>query len=175
MRLLIYCLSICVVGFNANAVQSAEDPSLQSTGLELRFVGTEMSSLFSHKAVTDDGETIYLSSEPTLTVADVESVTFTRVSNGGTDIILALESDAIAEFSAATKANVGNRLALVLNGKVVAAPQLRSPLTSLITLSGNFSDKTVTEIFAASVLAKKPKSVDAESLESRVAQPANSK
>lgn len=77
MRLLVYCLSICVVGFNANAVQSAEDPSLQSAGLELRFVGTELSSLFSHKAVTDDGETIYLSSQPILTVADVASVTVT--------------------------------------------------------------------------------------------------
>lgn len=70
---------------------------------------------------------------------------------------MALESEAIGEFSAASKANIGNRLALLLNGKIVAAPQLRSPLTYLITLSGNFSDETVTDIFAASVLAKKPK------------------
>lgn len=87
--------------------------------------------------------------EPLL-VADKASLTGDCIVNAKTDfsargfgepyVSLALNSKGAEQFYAITQANVGKRLAIVLDGKVQSAPVIREPIPSgQAQISGNFT------------------------------------
>jgi len=51
-------------------------------------------------------------------------------------------------FAALTAANIENRLATVVDGKVINAPIIRSKISREIAISGNYSKKDATELAA---------------------------
>jgi preprotein translocase subunit SecD len=63
------------------------------------------------------------------------------------DIALYLDAEGKKEFADISARNVGNRLAIVLRGRVLEAPVLRSPVTSgELIISGNFTDGAAAKI-----------------------------
>jgi beta-lactamase regulating signal transducer with metallopeptidase domain len=91
--------------------------------------------------VGDQGETIYLHAEPVLTSQDVAEAKLTKNATNETEIEVVFTKAGEEKISKATAANLGKRLAIVVNGAVVSAPTIRSPIGNRGMISGRFSDE----------------------------------
>ena len=88
-------------------------------------------------------------------VRKVAAVTGNDLSNAkpGTDqynapnVRFTLKSQGVTKFSAVTTANVGKQLAIILDGRVVSAPNIQSPiLSSDAEITGTFTQQEVSDV-----------------------------
>ncbi|WP_295127467.1 hypothetical protein [uncultured Chitinophaga sp.] len=85
-------------------------------------------------------ETYYLSAAGAVTVKDMKSIATGIASNGYAELTIQLNEAGKLLFSKLTQKNVGKKLAVLVNGKVVMAPQVMSPITGgSLSVSGSFS------------------------------------
>jgi SecD/SecF fusion protein len=80
-----------------------------------------------------------------------DAVSSARVSHdpmtGRPEVHFTLNGDGATKFAQITRANVGQRLAIVLDGEVVSAPNINSPIPSgQGSITGNFSDAEAFEL-----------------------------
>jgi preprotein translocase subunit SecD len=66
--------------------------------------------------------------EPGLTGWVVKDAWSTRGASGGAEITFELRPDAAAAFARVTREHIGQRLAILLDGKVYSAPRIQSPI-----------------------------------------------
>lgn len=97
-------------------------------------------------ATPKGGESVYVSSERHVSEADVDSARVEETVSG-CRIGIRLTPAGTRRLAELTRDHVGGRLAVVLDGKVVMSPTIRSEITDgLVTLTGNFTKRRCEEI-----------------------------
>jgi len=88
----------------------------------------------------EDGETFYLSPDAELTNADIEQAWY-EPGAALPSIGLFLTEQGALKLARLTTDNVGHRIAMMLDGEVVAAPVVRAPLTAgRALITGDFDE-----------------------------------
>ncbi len=100
----------------------------------------------------DTDEAVFVSPKPVLTGRDIKKVSFSKDDNGHPTVGFTLTDDGSAKMWAATSQNIGKRLAILLDGKVVSAPTIRSGIKKEGTITGRFNNDDLLRLFRAIVL-----------------------
>jgi len=116
------------------AVHLLVDCSSDGAGQHIRLPGMEASRC--------------LDRTPFLTQKDVASAELHTNSKGHPTIFLTFHEDAAIRELDITRRNVGNRVAIVVNGRVVAAPEVASS-SRLLYIDGNYTDKQAQSLVSA--------------------------
>lgn len=105
---------------------------------EVRLAGSDAKSGVREAVDPGSGRTIHLDQEVVLTNRDI---TETRVVTlpSGFGVEVHLTDGGAAKLRLATADNLGRLLAIVVDGKVLAAPTVRSPITQIGVISGKFT------------------------------------
>ena len=88
----------------------------------------------------DSSETLQVDMVPVLVDHDVASASIAGTPGQGTGILITLTAEGKKKLAEATKNSIGQRMAIQLEGELVAAPMIREQLTGgSVIISGNFS------------------------------------
>ncbi|HUA62878.1 MAG TPA: hypothetical protein VML19_29250 [Verrucomicrobiae bacterium] len=85
---------------------------------------------------------------PFLTQKDVASAELHTNSKGHPTIFLTFHEDAALRELDITRRNVGSRVAIVVNGRIVAAPEVASS-SRLLYIDGNYTEKQAQSLVSA--------------------------
>lgn len=85
---------------------------------------------------------------PFLTQKDVASAEYHNNSKGHPSIFLTFHEDAAERELDITRKNVGNRVGIVVNGRIVSAPEVASS-SRLLYIDGNYTDQQVQALVEA--------------------------
>jgi beta-lactamase regulating signal transducer with metallopeptidase domain len=67
--------------------------------------------------------------------------------SGRAEIFVRLNNEGAARFSKATKDNIGNQVAVVINQQIVSAPRIATQISGgSLTINGNFSDEEMAQL-----------------------------
>jgi preprotein translocase subunit SecD len=93
-----------------------------------------------------DGESVHVHSERQVSNVDVEAARVART-DSGCQVDIRLTGAGSRKLSRLTRNHVGERLALVIDGKVAMTPTIRSEITQgAVALTGDFTDARCEEI-----------------------------
>jgi len=95
--------------------------------------------------ISQGGQTAYsLLEEVILTASNIRDVYHSRDNNGMPAVGITLDRSGNLIFSSVTKDNIGNNLAVVLDGKIISAPNIMTHLTDpRFIITGQFSEREV--------------------------------
>jgi preprotein translocase subunit SecD len=85
---------------------------------------------------------------PLLTERDVESAELHHGSKGQVEVFLSFHKDAAMRELQETKANVGSRVGIVLNGKLVSSPEIPGA-SRFLFIDAGFTDAQASELVTA--------------------------
>ena len=118
------------------------------TGLYLVISTDSCSGQNNNNIIVFSPDTLCLGDKPIITVKEIESYkTQTSTLDGKEMYVLNLKLNeaATSKFKEITKKNVGKKIAMVINNKVVMAATIRDPVTSgMLTISGE-SEQVIKE------------------------------
>ena len=97
-------------------------------------------------------EAVFVSPEPVLTGRDIKKVSFSKDDKGHPTIGFTFTGDGSAKMWTATSQNIGKRLAILLDRKVVSAPTIQSGIKKEAVISGSFDNDDLLKFFTAIVL-----------------------
>jgi hypothetical protein len=105
------------------------------------------------EAVISGGRKIYLHQEAVVTNSDIAQAQVIQGTNASTfGISVTFNSTGAAKMLRATQRHAGRTVAILLDGEVVMAPVVRSPISTSAIISGNFTraeaDRITTGIFS---------------------------
>jgi len=87
------------------------------------------------------GETFYLHPEPFLTGNDVQ-LAATELKEEGAQVLVVFHPAGSRTFATVTTEHVGDRVAMVVHGRLVSAPIVRAPITEgRAIIDGGFSEQ----------------------------------
>lgn len=114
---------------------AAARPAAEAADSVLQFFLVEAGG--SRSVADEDGGTLPLAAVPVLTTADLDRATFTDGENP--TVSVHLRPGAAARFAAFSGSHLGHKLAILLDGKLLAAPVIKSRIDGdSIMLSGHF-------------------------------------
>jgi len=156
------CASIIVVlslilglssatGVAASRLTGPSASASQTTKLDVRLAEQAPGPGLSEASVSGSGDKLYLHPETVVSNADV---TFARVVPGDRpatfNVGIMFTSDGSSKMEKATQSHLNKPLAILLNGRVVAAPILRSQIRGSAVITGDFT-KTEADAIAAAL------------------------
>ncbi len=94
----------------------------------------------------EGGEWFLLDKVPVITGADLKTAYISQDEFGRPAVGFELKSEAAGKFGDFTMRNIGRRLAIVLEGKVVSAPVIRSRISDRGQITGNFTPEEVRDL-----------------------------
>ncbi len=101
-------------------------------------------------AKNHDTRPVLVEKKPIMTGEHIQSAFVSRSQTGQPEIDFTLDSPGTEIFGNATSQNVGHRLAIVLDGQLLSAPVINSPITGgRGMIEGNFTDKEANELAIA--------------------------
>lgn len=126
---------IAVVALMATAF--AADPAVR---VELRASESEPGEGLT-QMTSADGMVIYVAATPIITNAHIEQASVGEDGVSGRPVVnIRLNDEGADLFGAYTAGNVGKRVAILIDGTLVSAPQLNEPiLGGSLQISGNFT------------------------------------
>lgn len=114
---------------------AAARPSAEAADSVLQFFLVEAGG--SRSVADEEGGTLALAAAPVLTTADLDRATFTDGENP--TVSVHLRPAAVARFAAFSGSHIGHKLAILLDGKLLAAPVIKARIDGdSILLSGRF-------------------------------------
>jgi TonB family protein len=114
----------------------AQGPQAQ---LEIRLAEATPSAGLTAATVDGTGQAIYLQTSALVTASDVTQARVMETEGGRFSVDVTLSDEASQRMSRATAAHIGKPVAIMLDGRVVAAPVVRSPIGRSALLTGNFT------------------------------------
>ena len=111
----------------------------RATTLEIRLAETQPAAGMTEATVSGSGQHVYLHPEAVATAADVTSARVVDDGTGRFSIGVAFSSDASSRITTATRSHFGKPVAIVLDGRVIAAPVLRGPIGDSAMITGDFT------------------------------------
>lgn len=130
----------------------AAETTKERPGVAFRLAESERADGLTEAVVPPGRSKVYLHSNNILTDEDVSSVTFGRDENGGVSITIQIEEAGAKRLAEATRSHNGKPMAILLDGKVITAPVIRSEFSSTARITGNFSNAELARLFSALVL-----------------------
>jgi len=143
---------LLVVTGTAAAVLSAlplDLPALQSaTALEVRLAESSPAAGLVEAVVQGTDRKVYLRPGAVVTGADVTSAQVIDAGGGRYSVGVAFSATASNRLAESTKIHLGRPVAILLNGRVIAAPVVRSMIRDSAVISGDFSKDEAERIAA---------------------------
>lgn len=99
---------------------------------------------------------IFVSAEASLNGGHIEKVSFYKDANGNPSMGFTLTDEGAKSMEAITTRNLNKKLAIVLDGKVISAPTIRSTIAKEVQLTGRFDKDDLLKLFRAIVLRELP-------------------
>jgi preprotein translocase subunit SecD len=114
--------------------------------VEFRLAGTEPAEGLTEVVLSFTGERFYLHDEVLLSDEDISRASATLHNNQhAVDVVLT--SAGREKWATATKENVGKRVAMIVNGRLISAPRINAPiLKGRAVLMGDFSKEEALRI-----------------------------
>jgi TonB family protein len=147
-RLAVTVIAVLVLmGGVSRAIVSALPLDLESAGvaqgpqaqLEIRLAEAMPSAGLTAVTVDGTGQAIYVQTSALVTASDVTQARVLETEGGRFSVDVTLSDEASQRMSRATAAHIGKPVAIMLDGRVVAAPVVRSPIGRSALFTGNFT------------------------------------
>lgn len=126
------------------------DPAKPKTAVEFRLAEDQPAEGLEEATVPDQVDKIYLHSATVLTRQDIVKAEVQTDDNQRYSILLTFSAKGAEKISQATEDNIGKRLAVVVDGKVITAPTIRTKIAASAIVTGRFK-KTEAEQLAATM------------------------
>ena len=133
----------------ASTAVGAEPARDFSSRIELRLAEDAPADGLTAAKIGEDGETIYLSAEAIATGRDLTRAGLGKEPQGALRIDLEFDKAAGEKLAKISAANIGKRIAIVSDGKVISAPTVRSEISTEVAISGNFTKAELVDLLAA--------------------------
>ena len=127
---------VSVLPLDLESVGLAQGPQAQ---LEIRLAEAMPAAGLTAATVDGTGQAIYLETSALVTSSDVTQARVLDAGGGRFSVDVTLSDKASQRMSRATSAHVGKPVAILLDGRVLAAPVVRSPIGRSALLTGNFT------------------------------------
>ncbi len=124
-----------------------------STMLEIRLAEVQAGAGLRDAVIEGSDRHIYLRPETVATGADVASARVVDAGGGRFSVGVVFSAAGSSRMAAATQAHLGKPVAIILDGRVIAAPTLRSPISGSAVISGNFT-RAEADAIAAGLTAR---------------------
>ncbi|MFO0916231.1 MAG: hypothetical protein U0795_24950 [Pirellulales bacterium] len=132
---------------NATVLADAPAPTL-----EFRLAEDTESPGWQKLALPGSDQPIFVAAEASLNGSHIERVSFYKDRSGNPSIGLVLTDDGAKVMEATTSRNLNKKLAIVLDGKVLIAPTIRTTITKEVEITGLFGEEDLLKLFRAIVL-----------------------
>ncbi len=118
----------------------------RSVPVEFKIGESKPSDGLSEHTVPGSGRSVFLHPEAALTNADITSATVKPASKGyGVEVVFTEEGR--QKFASLTKNNVEKHLAIIVDGEIVSAPIIKTPITGgMARITGDFSEAEANRI-----------------------------
>jgi preprotein translocase subunit SecD len=138
-------LSVIIVFLTLLACTGAPQQPEKAT-LEIRLAASEPGEGLTGAIFEPTGETFYLHPEVMLTNADIAAASVSQWEDRPV-VDLTLTETGKEKFAEFTRANIGKRAAILVDGKLVAAPIIKAPiLQGRALINGIFSEEEAKRI-----------------------------
>ena len=134
-----------VLGLCWGTVSALPQPA---TTLEVRLAEMESAVGLTEATVSGSGQKIYLHSEAVVTNADVIRARVVPGNGGRFNVDVVFSNDGSAKMTRATQSHLQRPLAILVNGRVIAAPIVRDQISGSAVISGDFSSSEAEAIAA---------------------------
>ncbi len=101
------------------------------------------------RRMVEDGELVYLHQKPVLTRDDIREVNAVSDKNNGPAIGITFTDAGAAKIGIATAESIGKRIAVVVDGKVIFAAKIRTPIKDRAEITLRFSKTEVERLVQA--------------------------
>lgn len=137
-------LLLCLAG---SALAQAAHPRPVTLAVHILVACTTLGAHTASKVQTPDGA-LCLDAKPFLTQDDVETAEIQPGSNGRPQVFLTFHADAAMRELQVTRKNIGNHVAIVLDGKVVGSPRI-SAASRLLYIDNDFTREQADAVVSA--------------------------
>lgn len=104
--------------------------------IELRLAESAPRNGLMEAAIGDTGQKVFLYPQPVVTRRDMESARLLKQEYVGLEIEVTLTKDGGQRLAEATSKNVGKRLAVLVDGRLIAAPKILNRISGKFLISG---------------------------------------
>jgi len=119
------------------------------TAFEMRLAETQPAAGLVEAEVPDSSTKVYLHREAIVTNADVvEARVVSGITSVNFNVAVTFNSAGAAKMARATASHIDKPVAILINGRVIAAPIVRSQITDQAVISGDFDNSQATAIAA---------------------------
>jgi hypothetical protein len=116
---------------------------------EVRLAEEAPASGLREVVISGSDRRIYLDQETVVTNSDIAQAQVVEGDAGSTfSVAITFNADGAAKMLRASQSHIGRPQAILLDGEVVMAPVVRSPITTAATISGNFTRAEAERIVA---------------------------
>jgi hypothetical protein len=132
----------------------AVDVVAAAVRFEMRLAEENPANGLREMVISGTDRTIYLHQETVVTNSDIAQAQVTRGDTASTfSVTVTFNADGAAKMLRASQSHIGRPLAILVDGEVVTAPVLRSRITTLAIISGNYT-RAEAERIAAGILGR---------------------
>ena len=114
-------------------------PVVAAVRFEIRLAEEEPRADRTAAGLQGSRRVVYLAPEPVVVNSDILSAEPIASDHGGFSVLVTFTDEGARKMHSATAAGVGSLLAVLLDGKVVAAPKITSVITGSAVITGNYS------------------------------------
>jgi TonB family protein len=118
------------------------------TSLEVRLAASQPGPGLVEAVVQGSDRKVYMQPGAIVTGADVTSARVVAGGGGQYSVGIDFSAAGSSRLEASTRGHIGHPVAIVLNGRVLAAPVVRSPIRESAVISGNFTREEADRIVA---------------------------
>lgn len=124
-------------------------PVVAAVRFEVRLAEETPSSGLREVVISGADRRIYLRQETVVTNSDIAQAQVIQGDAASTfSVTITFNADGAAKMFRASQSHIGRPLAILIDGEVVMAPVVRSPITTAATISGNFTRAEAERIVA---------------------------
>jgi hypothetical protein len=138
--LLVAAMTVIVVSLIGARVWSPFSPDVQAAvRFEVRLAEVKPAPGLREAKVEDSGRFIYLHQEVVVSNDDIAEARIVSISASQYNVSVTLNKTGADKMQAATSGHIGRLLAILLDGQVVMAPVIRSPIEGSAVITGNLT------------------------------------
>ena len=147
-RTIVLCVA-WTIGLLSPVGASSQTPAPAATALEVRLAETQPAPGLVEATVLDSNEKVYLHREAVVTNADVIQATVVPgITSVNFNVAITFNRTGAAKMTRATASHLNKPVAILINGRVVTAPKVRSQISDQAVISGDFNRDQASAIAA---------------------------
>jgi preprotein translocase subunit SecD len=128
---------------------ASQTANTAATAFEMRLAETEPAAGLVEAALPDSSTKVYLHREAIVTNADVvQARVVPGITSANFNVAVTFNSAGAAKMARATASHLNKPVAIMINGRVIAAPTVRSQITDQAVISGDFDNSQASAIAA---------------------------